>query len=463
MNEPALWKGTNMQRRLPGVLGLVVTGMLSAGMYGCAGPAEPVKSAEPPAVSVVTPKRQTLTRMILQPGFVKAYEQTPIYARIQGYVEEVKADIGDHVKKGQLLAKLRVPEWEKDWQAKIARVEQAAAQIDQAKESWEAAKANVETAKAQVGVAKAGVDRAEAEYQRWQAEFDRGKKMLAGSVYDKQSLDVVLYQMQAQDAARAQAKENLLSTLAVKTESEAKSKKAAADVQATLASKKVAEADRDQTKVWYDYREIRAPFDGVVTLRNVHTGHFLQVAATGNTNKSADALFNVVRVDKVRVNVQVPEYDAPLVKEGAAAVITFWALKGEEFAGTVTRFTEVLDDQARTLRVEIHLPNPGERLLPGMYVNAAIKTEQAGAMTLPAEAIFTDGENRYCFVVDPQTKKAVLTAVRVGVSNDELVQVLKKQTKSGQWEDFTGNEWVVSSNPESLIDGQVVTATTETK
>jgi HlyD family secretion protein len=206
-----------------------------------------------------------------------------------------------------------------------------------------------------------------------------------------------------------------------------------------------------------------------VTLRNVHTGHFLQVSSSGSTNKSAEPLFNVVRVDKVRVNVQVPEYDAPLVKEGAAAVVTFWALKGQEFAGKVTRFTELLDDQARTLRVEIHLPNPGEHLLPGMYVNAAIKTEQTGAMTLPAEAVFTDGEHRYCFVVDPQTKKAVLTAVQVGVSNDELVQVLKKQTRSaqahgqGRWEDFTGNEWVVSSNPESLIDGQAVTATAPAK
>ena len=70
-----------------------------------------------------------------------------------------------------------------------------------------------------------------------------------------------------------------------------------ADVAAAKESLLVAKADRDQAKVWFDYREIRAPYDGVVTLRNVHTGHFLQASSSGSTNKSAEPIFNVVRMD----------------------------------------------------------------------------------------------------------------------------------------------------------------------
>ncbi len=361
------------RRFVRGVVGAYFACGLLAAVAGCgghAGPTEPTEQVS--SVPVAIPQRQTLTRVIVQPGYLKAYEQTPIYARIQGYVEAVDADIGDHVKKGQLLAKLRVPELENDWQAKTARADQAGAQVDQTRAALEAAHANVATAEAQVGVALAGMSRAEAEYMRWHAEYERAEKMFAGKVYDQQNLDVVQYQLQAADAARVQAKETHLSAKAMLNESAAKQKKAAADVTAAQSSFRVAQADREQAKVWLDYREIKAPFDGVVTLRNVHTGHFIQVSSSGSNNKSAEPLFNVVRIDKVRVNVQVPEYDAALVKEGAPAVITFQALKGKEIRGYVTRFTWLLDDQARTLRVEIHLPNPDELLLPGMYVYVAI-------------------------------------------------------------------------------------------
>jgi HlyD family secretion protein len=456
-------KGIHMlsHRLRRGMLGVVSAYGLSALVAGCAGHTGPTGAPEQvSSVPVVTPQRQTLTRVILQPGYVKAYEQTPIYARIQGYVDAVDVDIGDHVKKGQLLAKLKVPELENDWQAKAARADQAAAQVDQTRAALDAAKANVATVEARVGVALAGISRAEAEYMRWHAEFERAQKMFAGKVYDQQNLDVVQFQLQAADAARVQAKETHLAAKATLHESAAKQMKAVADVTAAQSSLRVAQADRDQAKVWLDYREIKAPFDGLVTLRNVHTGHFIQVSSSGSNNKSAEPLFNVVRIDKMRVNVQVPEYDAALVKEGAAAVVTFQALKGKEIRGCVTRFTWLLDDQARTLRVEIHLPNPDEVLLPGMYVNVAITVEQPNTLTLPADAVFTDGDKNYCFVVD--YGKAVKTAVKVGTRNGLVVEVLKKEAKAvdsrqqATWVDFSGSERIVSSNPESLVDGQRV-------
>jgi HlyD family secretion protein len=452
------------QRLLLAVAGPLIVALVSTGASGCGWRGKPraTPPAEIPAVTVETPRWQALQLTILQPGFAKPYEQTPIYARVPGYVGEVKVDIGDRVKKGDLLAKLRVPELEKDVKSKEARVGQAAAQVAQAVASYEAAKANVETAKANVLEAFATIARGEAEYKRWSAEVKRGEKLMTGIVYDKQTLDEVTYQKEAAHAGWEQAKAKYLATKAGALESESRRDKAKADVEAAKENLLVAQADRDQAQVWLDYRDIKAPYDGVVTQRNVHTGHFLQTSSSGTTNKAAEPIFNMVDMNTVRIAVQVPEYDAPLVKDGATAVVRFQGLKDEEIVGKVTRNSDVLDNEARTLKVEIHLSNADRKLRPGMYVNVAIKVETPKVWTLPIDAVFTDGEKSYCFLVDQETGKASKTALKIGVRNDASVEILKKQSKSKEakdrtWEDLTGLEQVVAANPESLIDGQEVT------
>ncbi len=109
-------------------------------------------------------------------------------------------------------------------------------------------------------------------------------------------------------------------------ESKARRRKAEADVKAVKSRLEVAQALRNQSAAWLDYRNIRAPFDGIVTLRNVHTGHFLQSASSGTTNKSAEPLLVLMRMDIMRVVVQVPEKDAVLVKDGDLANVAFQAL-----------------------------------------------------------------------------------------------------------------------------------------
>ncbi len=457
---------------------LLIVILLGAGATGCHHrKSREAPAAEVPAVTIVTPLKQPLKRTILQPGFARAYEQTPIYSRVAGYVGDVPgnkdkddkhiADIGDEVKKGRPLATLWVPELEKALNSKIARVSQAEAQVKQAVATFEAAKANVETTKANVLEAYAAIARGEAEYKRWTAELERGKRLQTGLVYDKQTLDEVTFQKEAAHAGWEQAKAKHVSSEASALESVARRDKAEADVIAAEESLRVAKADRDQSKVWFDYRVIRAPYDCVVTQRNVHTGHFLQVSSSGSTNKSAEPIFNVVRMDILRINVQVPEHDAPLVKAGDQAAITFQGLKDEQIIGKVTRTTDVLDMEAHTLRVEIwlhntRLPNGKWKLMPGMYVNSAIKVETPKVWTLPTDAVFTDGEKSYCFIVDQETGKAMKTALQIGVKNDSLAEVMKKQVRSQRaknqaWEDFTGLERIVAANPESLIDGQVVT------
>ena len=90
-------------------------------------------------------------------------------------------------------------------------------------------------------------------------------------------------------------------------------------------------------------------------------------------------------------------------------------------------------------------------------------SRQRKIWTLPADAVFTDGEKSYCFIVDQEKGKAMKTALQIGVKNDSTVEVMKKQARPHPakdrpaWEELTGNEQVVAANPESLIDGQAVT------
>ncbi len=196
----------------------------------------------------------------------------------------------------------------------------------------------------------------------------------------------------------------------------------------------------------------------MVTLRNVHTGHFLQPANSGTTTMSSDPLFVLMRTDIIRVTVQVPEYDAPLVQDGDPAFVRLQAMPGAEFTGTVTRNSVSFDNKTHTLRAEVHLKNPKGQLHPGMYANVTIVSRVSGALTLPPAAILSDilanKDQPYCFLVEDS--KARKTLLEVGVRGEEGVQVLRKLGREGKWEDLTGHEAVVVGNPGALLDGQAV-------
>ena len=205
-------------------------------------------------------------------------------------------------------------------------------------------------------------------------------------------------------------------------------------------------------------------YDGVITLRNVHEGHFLQPSNSGSTSKAAEPLFVMMRTDIMRCTVEVPELDAVLVKEHDKAIVRFQALPGVEFTGEVTRFSYSLDDHSRTLRVEIHLKNP-DGVPPGMYGNVTILTKLKNAWTLPASAIMSDiladGDRDYCFMVEGG--KARKTFLKTGTKGDEGVQILSKQRGQGKKEEISGKELVIITNPKALQDGQDVDLQTPPK
>src|SRR5580692_2481618 len=172
-------KGQTMNFSRPSLYHLIACACL-AGTMGCHRQSMPDTDAESgvvPSIPVVHPTRQTITRKIQQPGYIKAYEQTPIYSKIAGYVEEVKVDIGQSVKKGDLLLMMYVPEMVQDLNAKEARVVQAKAEVVQAEEAFKAAEANVNTQVALVVDTKQGIEQARAENERWDKEYDRAMRL----------------------------------------------------------------------------------------------------------------------------------------------------------------------------------------------------------------------------------------------------------------------------------------------
>jgi hypothetical protein len=145
---------------------------------------------------------------------------------------------------------------------------------------------------------------------------------------------------------------------------------AQAEVKVAEARLLAARADVQRTEALLQFAQLRAPFDGVVTRRAVDVGAFV-----GQPGGKGTALFEVVRFDRVRIVVQVPEADALLVRQGTRAVIRVRGLAGRAFEGKVTRTAPTLDPQSRTLRAEIDLPNPKEELRPGMFATVALTVE----------------------------------------------------------------------------------------
>jgi RND family efflux transporter MFP subunit len=411
-------------------------------------------------VEVTNPVRANITRLIEQPGFLRPYEETPIYTKIAGYVDQVNVDIGDHVTKNSALAKLWVPEMVQTLHVKEAMIKQAEADVNQSKEAANSAKAFVVAAKARIQEAIAGVNRSKADVERWQLEYDRGRKLSTSGVYDRQTLEETQSQLRSTQAIEEEARAKLETARANFEQSSAQFHKAEADIESASARLLVAKADFNQWKDWLAYSEIRAPFDGIITLRNVHTGHFLQPSASGSSIATAHPLFTMMRTDIMRLAVQIPEKDAVLVKEGDPALIRFQALPGKEFTDKITRFSWSLDEHSRTLTAEIHLKNTKNELRPGMYANVTISAILPDAMKLPPEAVLTDGDISYCFRVE--NGKARKTILRLGVQTADAVQVLQMLSEEPKpnlpikWETVTGKEQIVTSNPGSLVDGQNV-------
>jgi RND family efflux transporter MFP subunit len=428
------------------LFGTVALGLGLAFAPGCgqlpeAAPARAAQAAQD-AMRVTTARalRATVRRTTEQPGQVEAFESTPVHARLAGYVRTVAVDIGDRVKKGQLLAELDVPEIEAEVGQKRAEVEQAEADRAQADAAVGVARAVVENALAKTVEVAATARRTEADVVRWQAEANRIEQLTRESAVTESLRDETRSKLESARAAHEESGAKIHSAQAALAEARAGLEKARADVATAAARIKVATAEARRALAQFSYARIVAPFDGVITRRHVDTGH---LTVPGGT---AIPLFVVDRDDRVTVSVDVPESDASQVDPGDPVRVRLQALDGRVVQGKVTRISWALDQGTRTLRAEIDLENPSGVLRPGFYAYATIvEDERKDALTVPLPALVRDASATYCMAVVGGRVRRI--QVRPGLSDGTRVQIL---------EGLAEGDVVVAANADSLADGQPV-------
>ncbi len=399
-------------------------------------------------IKVIHPEQRDLRSRVVQPGTIQAFEVTPIYSRISGYVEKYRYNIGDRVKAGDVLIDMWIPDYVEQHGEKSAAAKLAEVQILVAKASLRAAEARVVTAKARIDSAEAGVKRAQASYTRWESEYKRLETLVTQRVLDVQVRDETYRQFEEAAAARDQADAMVSETTSAHVQAIADRDRAKVNVESAEAQLKVAQAAEREARVLVDYGKIKSPYNGVITQRNVSPGDYLQPGA----GSGGRPLFILEQTDPVRVFVGVPELASYFIHPNDTATIRLQAIPGATREGKVVREAFSLDPSTRTLQTEIDIPNADDHLHPGWYVTVSIAIERKQVWTLPSDAVAFEGQQNYVVYLEVDGKP-VRTPVIIGPSDDAHTEVLKKYSKAAStndWPEFDGTERVMTGNLEIL-------------
>jgi RND family efflux transporter MFP subunit len=375
----------------------------------------------PVTVEVVQPTKGGITRTSSQTGSVHAFESAELFAKISGYLKELSVDIGDHVKRGQVLAVIDSPEI-------IEEAERDAAALTQARAAVTQAEARVKTAEADLKAAEAGVAKSRADIERYtstrkyrEKELERFRGLFAKRAVPQQVIDEEEEHLDSAIAAEHSAQADVLTSQAKVVSAQAMVDQAKADLVESKARVEVASSDLDRARVMVEYTRIVSPYDGVVTFRGFHRGDFIRSAEAG----AGRPILTVARADKVRVVTYVPDRDVPYTNVGDKANIVLDALPGRVFHGAVTRFAETEDVQSRTMRTEIDLENPKDELREGMYGIATLILDEASEhLTVPTSCLTGKTAQGEAAVYVVRDGRAHLTPVKVGVDDGLRVEVL---------------------------------------
>jgi RND family efflux transporter MFP subunit len=293
-----------------------------------------------PSVRVAPVRASAPTISVTWPGTTEAFAQANIYARASGYISKRNVDIGSKVKAGDLLVEITAPEVEHQ----IAQAEGTLAQLQAA-----------------LLQAKANRDLA-------QVTWDRDAPLVKEGWVTKQQGDTDRLNLEARDAAVAVAQANVV---------------------AQQAQLKVLNQQKD-------YQSVVAPFEGVITARNVDIGSLVQADAASGT-----FLFTLMRSDELRIQLYVPQDEALGVTPGVEAIVRVPEIPGRDFPGTVTRIADALQPGTRTLLTEIDVPNPDRVLSPGLYCNVELKIpRKTPSLIVPSDAVIFNSAGLTVAVVE---------------------------------------------------------------
>jgi HlyD family secretion protein len=431
----------------------------AAGCHKAAPNKEPI-DVEPP-VELVKPERRHLHREVGQPGYVFAYEQTSLFPKVAGFIEQYLVDIGDRLKKGQLLTRIYVPELHARLKEKKAVLELDEKRVVMAQQMVEAAKANLKVAAAEVAEARADVGKYQASVDRWNSEVKR----LYGvtEVVDKQILEESKKRLASDIAARAAAEAAVTAAQAREMAKQVDLEKAKVAVEVARAQIAVDKAAVEHLAALVSYTHVNAPYDGVVVIRNANTGDYVEPrygdesaplgGVRSDTRERGTPIFVVARIDLVRIYVDVPEAESHYVDRGTKARVRIQSLDDAEIEGAVARTSWALNVQSRTLRAEIDLPNKDAKMRPGMYAYGSIEIERRNVRSVPMAAVIEIGNENVVYL--HKDGKAKRTPVQTGINDGKYVEVFRKKVND-KWESFSGDEEVILGDLPELRDGEKV-------
>jgi RND family efflux transporter MFP subunit len=331
------------------------------------------KSLEVQTVNVIHPQRGKSSSDLTLPGMIQAFSESPIYARVDGYVRSWHADIGTHVTKGQLLAEIDAPEVDQ-------QLNQARAQLSQAETSLALAKVTA----------------------------PRYQELIKTNSVSQQEVDQNNQNLAAQQA----------------------------NVQAAAAA--VSRLEQLQ-----GFEKIIAPFEGVINLRKTDFGDLVNAGNAGADRE----LFHISQYNIVRVFATVPEEFSKQVKAGTKASMDLTELPNRHFAAAVTRTTEAIDANSRTLTVELDVPNPFGELLPGAYANVHFQLPlNVVPLVLPSSTILFQSDGPQVGVVSGENQ-VELRKVTLGHDFGDTIEIVTGVRQA---------DAVIANPPDSLTNGMRV-------
>ena len=319
--------------------GLYYAGMLPRRERRAALNAEAAEAlASRPRVNVGAPYRKDKPSDLTLPGEIRAFQDTDLYARTDGYILRYLADIGDTVEAGALLAEIATPELDQE-------LKQAQATLDQSRASRELADSRLDLAR---------------------ITLRRSQALSARGVETQQVLD--------ENGAQYKVAEATLST-------------AEADIAAKAASvSRLAELQKFQSVV--------APYRGVITARNVDTGDLISKGMTR-------PLFRLAQIDTLKVHVLVPQANVTAIQAGQEAQVLVRERSDRKFVAKVARTAGAIESASRTLLTELILPNPDGALYAGMYVKVRFAEAGGRPLLVSANTLAINAQGTRVAVVGP--------------------------------------------------------------
>jgi RND family efflux transporter MFP subunit len=341
-------------------------------------------SAAPQELPVVATGRAIRTDLrndVTLTAELEPYYEVDVMAKEAGYIRHMLVDIGDHVKQGQLLCVLEIPELQDDLQR---------------------AKADVQTAAALQSAAEQDRKRAVAAEAIAHLSYTR--------ILDVSKKEPGLVPLQEVDVAHSRD-----------LESEAQVASSEQNVNASLSRLEAAKAALGHETALVEYTRIVSPFNGVITQRYASDGAMIQAGTSSNTQ--AMPVVHVAQDDTLRLMLPVPESYVGTIHNGEAVTVTVPVL-GKTLEGKVTRFADRVQASTRTMTAEVDLKNAKRELIPGMYAEVQLSLADArNAVAIPIGALDSGGSTNTVYTVDV-SGVVHIRSVSTGIQSPQFVQVL---------------------------------------